>query len=135
MFFLNFSQSELQYSCKCYWYWKKFVNQISKQGCRIEQGNEVSLRIQSECGKIRTRKNSVFGTHFIQCTCINWNFFIYLCISECIMKKPMKFMQKIYIYKKKDSLRLAKFPKNEISYYLSIQFLPTSVNVTIHVKN
>ena len=51
------------------------------------------------------------------------------------MKKTMKFMQKIYIYKKKDSLRLAKFPKNEISYYLSIQFLPTSVNVTIHVKN
>ena len=26
----------------------------------------VSLRIQSECGKIRTRKNSVFG-HFTQC--------------------------------------------------------------------
>ena len=35
---------------------------------KVSHGNfhaliQVSLRIQSECGKIRTRKNSVFG-HF-----------------------------------------------------------------------
>ena len=29
----------------------------------------VSLRIYSECGKIRTRKNSVFG-HFSRCVCV-----------------------------------------------------------------
>ena len=34
----------------------------------------VSLRIQSECGKMRTRKNSVFG-HFTQ-----WLYFIKKCI-------------------------------------------------------
>ena len=38
---------------------------------------EVSIRIQSECRKIRTRNNSVFG-HFLRG---EWNNY---CISECI---------------------------------------------------
>ena len=35
---------------------------------RIRTEYEVSLRIQSECGKIRTRNNSVFG-HFLRSEC------------------------------------------------------------------
>ena len=32
-------------------------------GLNKERYSSVSLRIQSECGKIRTRKNSVFGQY------------------------------------------------------------------------
>ena len=47
---------------------------ISKCHC-VKYLSEVSLRIQSECGKVRTRKNSVFG-HFSRSV---WFIFLPLC--------------------------------------------------------
>ena len=55
--------------------WSYFWSVFS--GIRTEYGDLLNLRIQSECRKIRTRNNSVFG-HFLRG---EWNNY---CISECI---------------------------------------------------
>ena len=47
---------------------------------------EVSLRIQYECGKIRTRKNSVFG-HFSEVFC--WKSILKIC-SKFTCKHPCR---------------------------------------------
>ena len=60
----------------------------------------VSLRIQSECGEIRTRKNSVFG-HFSRSSSSKysnahdnrnlWQWLIYPILSQCYIFPPENF--------------------------------------------
>ena len=56
---------------------------------------EVSLRIQSECGKMRTRKNSIFG-HFSRNECVHVSVNYTICkvsvthFSECAVNVPRK---------------------------------------------
>ena len=66
---------------------------------------EVSLRIQSECGKIRTRKYSVFGhiSHSVICTllfilrdfCCLWTFF--KCYTLVGFKKSLLRTVEVYV--------------------------------------
>ena len=66
----------------------------------------VSLRIQSECGKIRTRKNTVLG-HFSRSGCLVWNYcqeaecciilvryFIFFCYSR---NRKSEYLKMVYI--------------------------------------